>query len=137
MPGWGEYGTIIALSEDPPKDVYENKILYLYKKAVNPWEYDQIHIGDALTNGKEKIFEILDKEKGPAVGELLSQFGESLNWDTQPYQFVKIKVNVRLKKQDGQNVFGEEYVVSPGRVFPVSLNNLTLNDYTVIKVDAP
>ena len=128
-------GTIITLSEKPIKETYETKTVYLYKKAVNPWEYDQIQIGDSFSNGKEKVFEIMSKERGPAVGELLSQFGESLNWDTQPYQFVRIKANVRLKKEDGQYIFGEEYPVFPGRGIPVVTNNLTFNDYMITKVE--
>jgi len=130
-------GTIIALSEKPITQTYENKIIYLYKKAVNPWEYEQIQVGDFVSNGKEKVFEILEKEKGPAVGELLSQFGESLNWDTLPYQYVQIKAQIRVKKEDDQSIFGEEYMVSPGRGLPVVLTNLTLNDYSIIKVEAP
>jgi len=130
-------GTIIALSEKLIQEVYESKIVYLYKKAVNPWEYEQIQVGDSLTNGKEKIFEIVAKERGLAVGELLSQFGESLNWDTLPYQYVKIKAKIRVKNEGVQNIFGEEYIVSPGRGMPVVLSKLTLNDYTVIQVDAP
>lgn len=130
-------GTIITLSQKPIQETYETKIIYLYKKAVNPWEYDQIQTGDFLFNGKEKIFEVLGKEKGSAIGELLSQFGESLNWDTQPYQYVRIKAKIRIKKEDGQPIFGEEYVVSPGRILPVVLGNLTLTDYIVTKVDAP
>jgi len=128
-------GTVLALSEHPFKEAYVSKIIYLYKKAVNPWEYDQIQVGDYLFNGKEKIFEILDKEKGPAISDLLGQLGGQLTWDTQPYQYVKIKARIRVKKEDRQYVFGEEYVLSPGRTFPVSLTNLTLNDYIVTKVE--
>ena len=127
-------GTILALSEHPFKETYVTKVIYLYKKAVNPWEYDQIQVGDYLFNGKERAFEILSKEKGPAISELLGQLGGQMTWDTQPYQYVQIKAKIRVKKEDNQYVFGEEYVLSPGRTFPVSLNDLTLNDYIITKV---
>ncbi len=128
-------GTIIAFSEKLIKETYENKIIYLYKKNVNPWEYEQIQIGDSLMNGKEKVFEILDKEKGETNDALLSDLGKQINSDIEPYRYVKIKARARVKKEDGQYVFGEEYVVSPGRGVPLVLNNLTFNDYVITKVE--
>lgn len=130
-------GTIIAIAEKPIKETYENKIVYLYKKNVNPWEYDQIRVGDFLTNGKEKQFEILDKAKGETSDMVLSSSGNQILPDTGLYQYVQLKAKIRVKKEDNQYIFGEEYILSPGRTLPVVLNNLTLNDYTVIKTEAP
>lgn len=130
-------GTIIAIAEKPIKETYENKIVYLYKKNVNPWEYDQIQVGDFLTNGKEKQFEILDKAKGETSDMVLSSSGNQILPDTGLYQYVQLKAKIRVKKEDNQYIFGEEYILSPGRTLPVVLNNLTLNDYTVIKTEAP
>ncbi|MFH1188854.1 MAG: hypothetical protein V1652_03360 [bacterium] len=129
-------GTITALAEKPFKDAYEYKIVYLYKKYVNPWEYNQIQIGDSLSDGNEKVFEVLDKTRGETNEVLLSDLGKLINWDTEPYRYVTIKAKVRVKKVDGQYVFGEEYIVSPGRGIPVVVSNLTFNDYSVIQVDA-
>jgi len=128
-------GTIIEISNTPIYEVTETKIVYLYKKNVNPWEYDQIQIGDFLSNGKENIFKVLAKERGETNDVLLSDLGKQINWDTEPYRYVKIKAIIKVKKEDGNYVFGEEAVVSPGRGLSLVLNNLTLNDYTIIKIE--
>ena len=128
-------GTIIALSEKPTQDIYESKIVYLYKKSVNPWEYDQIQIGDSFFNGKEKAFEILDKQRGETNDILLSDIGKQLNSDIEPYRYVRIKAKILVKKVDNQYILGEEYVISPGRSLSVVTNNLTLNDYFITRLE--
>ena len=128
-------GTIIDISQELKKERSESKIVYLYKKNVNPWEYDQILVGDSFSNGKDIIFEVLEKEKGETNDILLSDLGKQINSDIEPYRFVRIKAKIRVKKVDGQFIFGEEYVLSPGRSLPVVLNNLTLTDYVVTKIE--
>lgn len=128
-------GTIIALSEGPMREVYEKKTVYLFKKNVNPWEFDQLRIGDFLSIGKEKIFEVLDKTRGETNDLLLSEIGRQMSGDIEPYRYVSVKASIRVKKIEGQYLFGEEYIVSPGRGIPIVLGNLTLNDYTITKVE--
>lgn len=128
-------GTIIALAGKPFKDIYVDKIVYLYKKNVNPWEFNQVQVGDSFSNGKERVFEVMSKERGETNEVLLSDLGKEMYWDTEPYRYVQIKAKMRVKKVDGQYIFGEEYIISPGRNIPITLSNLTLNEYVVIKVD--
>jgi len=128
-------GTIIALSEKPFKDTFEYKIVTLYRKFINPWEYELIQVGDSLMDGKDKIFEVLSKERGETNDVVLSDFGRLLNQDIEPYRYAIVKVRVRVKKVDDKYVFGEEWVVAPARSIPVVINNFSFNDFTITKVE--
>jgi hypothetical protein len=128
-------GTIIALSESQIKEEYEDKIAYFYKKNVNQWEFDQIQIGDSFSNGTKRMVEVVGKERGDVSEALIGNSMNQINWDSQLYQYVRLKVKIKVKKIGGQYIFGEDYVISPGRGIPITLNNITLNDYIVTKIE--
>ena len=128
-------GTIIDLSETPIKDSYVEKTIYLTKKYSYPWEYDQIQLGDSLSNGKKKIFEVVDKAKGDTNEMFFNDLGKLVSTESETYRYIIIKAKVQVKNIDGQYIFGEEYVLSSGRRIPVVTNNLTLNDYTISKIE--
>ena len=128
-------GTIIDLSETPIKDSYVEKTIYLTKKYSYPWEYDQIQLGDSLSNGKKKIFEVVDKAKGDTNEMFFNDLGKLVSTESETYRYIIIKAKVQVKNIDGQYIFGEEYVLSSGRSIPVVTNNLTLNDYTISKIE--
>ena len=128
-------GTVIDISEKPFKDQYEYKTVTLYRKLINPWEYEEIHVGDTLRNGKDIIFEVLSKERGEANDLVLSDFGKMINPDVEPYRYATIKIRVRLKKVENVYFFGEEMMIAPGRGFPIVINDFAYNDFTVTKVE--
>jgi len=128
-------GTILEISEKPFKDVYEDKIIYFYKKNVRPWEYEQIQIGDTFKNGKEKVFEILSKEKGESNDVLLSDFEKLVNWDTELYNYVKIRARMRVKKTENNFLYGEETVITSGRTVGIATENYMFDNFVIMKVE--
>lgn len=128
-------GSIIDLSEKPIIDTYVEKKVYLTKKYAYPWEYDEIHIGDSFTNGKKTIFQILDKAKGKTNEIFVNDNGKLLSTETETYQYIIIKALMRVKVVDGQLLYAEEVIISPGRGVGIITNQSTLNDYFISKVE--
>lgn len=128
-------GTVMALSNHPPLEQTESRIVYLSKKYAYPWEYDQIHIGDSFSNGEEVVFEVLEKAKSDTNEVILSDQGKFLSEATEPFKYIFLKAKIKTTKTNGQYSFGEEYLLIPGRVIPLVTQNFTYNDYVITKVE--
>lgn len=128
-------GTITALSEKPFKQNLQEKMVYLTKKYVYPWEYDAIQVGDYFNDGNGHVLEIIDKAKGQTSEVLVNELGKLLPYETETYQYIHLKVKMRLRLQNDQLLYGEEIVVSPGRGLGFVTNNFTFNDYVVSKIE--
>jgi len=126
-------GTIIALSEKPFKDIYEEKIIYLTKRVPFPWEYEQIIPGDMQKIGNTPVFTILDKYYGDAVDSTVLQQGSLVSTSTNSYT---VQARIRVKKINNQYMFGEEYPIAPGKLLQsATTNNFTFTDYYITKVE--
>jgi hypothetical protein len=128
-------GTIIDLSEKPPSTELVSKTVYLTKKFIYPWEYDQIHVGDYFNDGNSNVVEIVEKAKGETNEVLVNELGKLLSSETESYRYVMLKVRMRLRPEGGQYLYGDEIVVSPGRTLGFVTNNFTFNDYVVAKIE--
>lgn len=126
-------GTITALSEKPFNDTYEYKTIYLTKRVPFPWEYDQIIVGDAQMIGKDAIFKIVDKYVDTITETTTLQQGSLISTLSNSYT---VKARIRVKKEDNQYIFGEEYPIAPGKVIQgVATDNFTFSDYYILKVE--
>ena len=126
-------GTIIELSKIPFKDTFENRVIYLSKRIPLPWEYEQIVIGDKQLSEKVSVFKVLDKSYGDIVDTTILQQGTLLNSSANMFT---VKAQIRVKKVDGQYIFGEEYPIAPGKVLlGVATDNFTFSDYYIVKVE--
>jgi len=128
-------GTITALSDKPFEQNLTDKTVYLTKKYTYPWEYDTIQIGDYFNDGNGKVVEVLEKAKGETSEVLVNELGKLLPAQTETYQYIHLKVLLRLRPQNDQWIYGEEIIVSPGRGFGFVTNNFTFNDYVVAKIE--
>jgi hypothetical protein len=128
-------GTITEMSQQPIKESYIEKTIYLAKKYAYPWEFDSIQVGDMLTNGNRTLFQITDKAKGETNEALVNETGKLISTDIETYQYIIIQAKVQLKKIDNQLIYGEEYSIAPGRSFGFTTNHISLNDYFVTKVE--
>lgn len=128
-------GTITELSSQPLNESYSEKIIYLSKKYTYPWEYDEIQIGDKFKNGNKIIFQILDKAKGETNEVLTNDFGNLVSTDAETYRYIIIKAKINVKMESNQLVYGEEYIISPGRSLGFTTEHSTLNDYMISKVE--
>ncbi|MFZ2026541.1 MAG: hypothetical protein WAV30_04620 [Microgenomates group bacterium] len=127
-------GTVIALSESPFNERYVKKTVYLTKRAPLPWEYDQIEIGDSQTNGKQTVFEIVDKSyNGEIAGTSALDQGWLINTNINLFT---VKANILVKEVNGQYIFGEEEVIAPSRyLIGVSTKKFTFTDYYITMVE--
>jgi len=126
-------GTIIKLSEVPFKESYVKKIIVLVKRVPFPWEYEQIEIGDSQKSGEKEVFIILDKSVGETADTTLLQQGSLISTSTNLFA---VKAQILVKKEEENYVFGEEYVIAPGRVLQgVATSKFTFSDYYITKVE--
>lgn len=121
-------GTITDLSEKPFEDKYIEKTVYLNRPDAAPWEYDAIKIGDKYFDGKNIVFQILDKSSFDVQGLVAGV-------NTQPLKNITVKVNVLVKNVNGQYVYGEEQIVAPGKIFYVSTQGFSFNNFLISKVE--
>lgn len=128
-------GTITALSEKPFEQNLTDKTVYLTKKYTYPWEYDAIQIGDFFNDGNSNVVEVLEKAKGDTTEVYVSELGKLLTTESETYRYIHLKVKMRLRPQNDQWLYGEEIIVSPGRVIGFVTNNFTFNDYAVSKIE--
>lgn len=127
-------GTVIALSDKPLNEKYVKKTVYLTKRAPLPWEYDQIEIGDTQTNGKEMVFEVLDKSyNGEFTGTSTLSQGWLVNTNINLFT---IKASILVREVNGQYIFAEEQVVAPSKyLVGASTKKFTFSDYYITMVE--
>jgi len=128
-------GTIIALSEKPIVPITKTRVVYLSKKYTYPWEYDAIKIGDYFNDGNSNVIEILEKAKGETNEVVLNDMGRLLSAETETYRYILLKIKMRVRQEDGQILYGDEIIVSPGRSLGLITNEFTFNDYVVSKIE--
>jgi len=129
-------GTIIDLSTQPINPQYVEKTIYLTKKFAYPWEYDAIQVGDFLNNGKEKVFEIVDKSFSDNNDVVTTEFGKLYNLGvTEQRKYIVVKAKIKVAVTDGQFVFEEEQVIAPGRYINTSTPHFAFTDFVISKVE--
>jgi hypothetical protein len=128
-------GTIINLSPSPFKDQYIEKTIYLANRYAYSWDYDNVKIGDSYFDGVDKVFEIIDKSEGGMSQILTSDRGRYDPTTQDVRKYTVIKARVKVKKVDGQYIFGEEQVIANGKTFNMATPNFSFVDYMISKVE--
>lgn len=111
-------GTIIALSNEPFKYIYEQKNITLVKKLVGS-EFQNAEIGDAYFDGTEPVFEIKNKEI----------------YQNEGGEYMRITANIKVKKTNEQLIFGESRIVITGRSLPLFTEKINLRDFIVDSIE--
>lgn len=128
-------GTIIALSEKPIAPITKTRVVYLTKKYTYPWEYDAIQIGDYFNDGNSNVIEILEKAKGETNEVIINDLGKLSSTETETYRYILLKIKMRVREEEGQMLYGDEIIISPGRNLGFITNGFTFNDYVVSKIE--
>ena len=133
-------GTIIELSEKPINDGLVEKTVYLTKKYAYPWEYDAIQIGDKFYNGREVVFEVLDKSQSDSYETAINTGSGEFPNTTDPSQtelrkYIIVKAKIKIRPFGDKLIFGEEHIISPGRTSPVSTDAYAFNNFLIEKVE--
>lgn len=127
-------GTVFALSDKPFNDDYQEKIITLTKRNAYPFEFDSINIGDTYFDGKDTIFEVLDKSESDTY-YLSSETGGDISTSTEPRKRIVVKAKIKVKDVGGQWVFGEDQIVIPGKTLTISTKNFQFDSYYINKVE--
>lgn len=127
-------GTIIDIGDQPFKDVFIEKTIYLVKKWVFPWEAEVNNIGETYFDGEEIVFTILDKQVIEAK-EAENTSGIYYSVESERKKNITIKAKIKLRQVKDQLFFGPEQKITLGRTMNISTNSFTFNDYTISKVE--
>jgi len=128
-------GTIVELSNFPLKNKCQEKTIELIKTLSFPWEYEAIQVGDKYFDGEDYIFEIIDKQS-QGFSPLLSYGSNSV--DSTFFangKSILLKAKIKVKKINNNLILGEDQIIRLGKVINITTNNLTLNNYEVIKIE--
>lgn len=128
-------GTVIDISEKPIKEKYEEKTIILTKRNANPWEYDSIIIGDFYFDGKEKVFEVLEKTAKDTQTLTSDIFGNYPETTPELRRYIFVKAKIKVRKKDGNLIFAEEQIIAPGKTINIATNNFQFSDFMVTKVE--
>ena len=128
-------GTIIALSDKPLKENYVEKTVYMTKKNAYPWEYNAIKIGDSYFDGKETVFQVIDKKSQDTSLISSDAYGNSNPNLTESQMYIVVKAKMRLKQENGQLIYGEDQNVTLGRNIGIATSNFAYNNFVVSQIE--
>ena len=128
-------GTVIALSRQPFEEKLVEKVIYLSKRGAQPWELDAIKIGDYFFNGKDRIFEVLDKSGIELTNLTWDSFGNNTQNITENSKYITVKAKIKVQQVNGQWILGEDQVITAGRVLNISTPNFVFDSYTVSRIE--
>jgi hypothetical protein len=127
-------GTITQISEKPIEDKLIEKKILLSKKWAYPSEYEQIKIGDYYFDGKEKVFEIINKNAIDSQ-EVYNLSGIYYPVDSERKKNIYIEAKIKVKKDYEKLLFGEEQIVAVGKTINIATDNFQFQDYIVTKME--
>ena len=129
-------GTIMQLSEKPLVEKYVEKTVYMTKKYAYLWEYDAMQVGDTYFDGQDTVFTLLEKQLSDTNEVIKSDTGGLINsQQAEQRKYITIKVKIKVREENGQLLFGEEYLVTQGNGIYVVTPRFGYNEYTVAKVE--
>lgn len=128
-------GTVIMLDDKPIKTKTIEKVMYLTKKYSYPWEYEEIKIGDYFFDNNEKVLEILEKAKGETNEVVFNDLGKLSTTETESYDYIVIKVKVRVQEINNNLIYAEEVLLSPMRGFDFITNKFIYNNFLISKIE--
>ncbi len=124
-------GTIVDLSQVPFADSYIEKTITLTKKSAYPWEYDAIKIGDSYFDGQDTVFQIIDKQAVDTASLTHDTFGNFTAQTSVPQKYITITAKIKVRDENGQLMFGEEQLLTPGKTLVVTTSNFSSQDYAI------
>lgn len=127
-------GTIIKINENPIKDTYVAKTIYITKPYAYPWEFDAIQIGDTYYNGEHRILEVIDKNYSDSTFVLTTQ-ERVVNPVSERREYIIVKLKMKGIIESGNFIYGEEQVILPGHKVELSTDHFTFFDYFVLRIE--
>lgn len=130
-------GTVLAISRQNFQGNFADRIVTLTKRNAYPWEYDAIHVGENYFDGQQTVFTILDKKAVDTSVLSSDAYGNTTANISDPMKYITVQAKVRVKKENGLYVFGEEQLLRKGRGITLSLPTFTFYGYVVADIQHP
>lgn len=127
-------GTIIDISEKSIKDKLVEKEIVLAKRNSDPWEYEVIEIGDYYFDGKEKVFEIIDKSARDTYVLTSETFRSYPIAEPELRKYIFVKAKIKVKQEGVKLIFGEEQILSVGQSINIVTNKFVFQNYRVAEI---
>lgn len=127
-------GTVMNLSKQPIKYQLLEKEIVLSKRLVASQEYNAIKVGDSYSDGKEKVFEVVDKQLTDSY-IVYSSEGNNYPIEANIYKDVTLRAKIKVRVTNGLNIFGREQVIRAGKFFEISTSNFKYLEYKVESIN--
>ena len=134
------YGTVIDLNAAPFKDKYIAKTITLVDRGAyykdDPTFYNSINVGDKYFDGKDYIFEVVNKDLQEnifAVTNILT--GQVTEGQTDTTQNIIIKAKVLVLEKDNRLIFAGNQTLTTGSKFIFSTGNFSFNDFIITAIN--
>lgn len=127
-------GAIIDLNTSKIEDKYIEKTIVLTKKNAFAWEFDAITIGDKYFDGKQTVFEIINKNSINTSTLTSDYYGNTSPWLVEANKYITITAKVKVKEKNDLIIFGEEQVIKLGKDINISTPNFTFDNYIVSEI---
>lgn len=126
-------GTVMELSETPIEYNFIDRTVTLQKKHVPESEFSTIQIGDTYNDGSGVVLEIKDKR---IISSYTAYNSVNPNGpiESSSLQDVLVTVNMKVREEDGVDVYGEEYILRRGKTINAVTNEFVFEEYTIIDI---
>ena len=101
-----------------------------------PYYYENIKVGDTYFNGKEVVFEVLDKRLDKQLWTITNNLtAETFEREIDTSKNIVVKAKIKCVLKNGQCVFAQEQILMPGKDINASTLTYFLNGFTVVRVE--
>lgn len=131
LPSAKVIGSIIEISEEPYQNNLQEIRVTLTKRLAFPWEANSIQAGDTYFDGTEKVVEIINKKSFDTYNITPDTYGNLLPSNLEKRQYIELTTLLKVAKNGGKWVFGEEQVLKEGGPIYLATENALLSGYVV------
>jgi hypothetical protein len=134
LPNLQVSGNVMRLSKKPIRNKLLDKEITISKKFTYPYEYNVIEVGDSYFDGKEKVFEVVDKL---ITDTYLVYSGDGNNYpiEAETIKDITLKVKVKLEVKNGIYIYGKDQIVRSGKSLDISTPNFKYEDYKIVSIN--
>ena len=126
-------GTVMRLSDELITNAFVEKTITVEKNFAYTWEYNAIQIGDTYFDGKDTVFEIIDKKASPTA-YLTQDSRKQYPGSTDARNHVRVTAKVKGMVENGSFVYAFEQVLKSGRIVNITTNNFVFTDYMLVSI---
>lgn len=133
-------GTVMEISPEPFNEPFVEKIVYIVNQGGYlkdfPYRYDSIKIGDYYNDGRDKVFEVLDKKLEKNIWSIGNNLtGTIFEGEIDTNQNIIVKARVKLKERKGNLYYGEDNKVMVNSFINFATNTYQFENFNIRKIE--